>query len=219
MSEMIEISSRARFLAHLASVAAIEGGEMIAPPNEGLLPAECWRAIFVERYDPVAGPALHRLALAVLWGDEPPLVTVGQNPSVAGQIKDNGDMKSDATKTRMIKRARSMGAGGHVMLNLATLVETDSPTFWGSPHLDCSLEAGWRMIEHFAPALSQSAWIMAWGGEKKAIGHGVEYRRRLVEFGITDQRCIGLTADGHPRHPSRLGYADQIVRWPLSVAP
>lgn len=157
---------------------------------------------------------LFRLALMFRWADGPVSVTIGQNPSRAGQMRD-AKMLTDHTKTVSCERARRNGAGAHLMLNLFALVETDSKAFWSSAMQGVSgRNAAQRAMEFFAPRLTGSIWLMAYGGDKRAKAWADYFRGRAHDLGAADQHCLGFTADGSPRHPSRLGYAVRMQKWP-----
>lgn len=124
------------------------------------------------------------------------------NPSIA-----DGD-RDDLTVTKCVRFSKRWGYGELVIVNLyaaiATdpldLLELDDPI---GPENEKALELAVR---------SSSSLVAAWG----ATIHELERRglgwpgRELVAELASRHGCaissLGVTRDGHPRHPSRVGY-------------
>ena len=148
----------------------------------------------------------YRYALARTWDPKGRRVMfVMLNPSKATELSN------DPTVGRCEARARALGFGAFQVTNLFALRETD-------PHL---------MRKHPAPVgpatddslLSGAAWadvtIAAWGV------HGVHQNRHNAVQDLFAQagvplHCLGLTKDGHPRHPLYLSYATPVAPWTRS---
>ena len=147
--------------------------------------------------------ALRRPSLARTWDEAGKRVMfVMLNPSKATEVAN------DPTVGRCEARAKALGFGAFMVTNLFSLRETD-------PH---------KMRRHKAPEgdgtdhalLEGAAWadmtIAAWGV------HGVHRDRHsqvTALFGAAGRplHCLGLTKDGHPRHPLYLPYSAQPVPW------
>lgn len=143
---------------------------------------------------------LHRLRLWRVWDPERPvLVWCLLNPSVADATR------SDLTLAKCVGFAKRNGYGGVILVNLFTLVSTDPDMLVRqlqfANHIDADAHIKWACT---APVLAQVA--VGWGSKPWA-----EARAREVLLYIRSLRrghvlCLGTTKDGHPRHPSRLGY-------------
>lgn len=149
--------------------------------------------------------SLHRVRLWRVWDPHlPVLVWCLLNPSIA-----SGE-RSDLTLAKCIGFAKRNSYGGVILVNLFTLVSTDPDA------LATQLHVGnvWDADEHLkwacsAPVLSRVA--AGWGSKpwaEKRATHVLNYLRSLRRG---DVLCLGKTKDGHPRHPSRLGYDTQLV--------
>ena len=140
-----------------------------------------------------------RYVLTRTWGDGDEAIFIGLNPSTADESKD------DPTIRRCIGFAKRWGCGGLVMLNLfafrATLpvdmYEADDPV---GPDNDQWLESATHR---------RTFVIAAWGN------HG-EYRGRAAEVAgrIRGLRCLGVNANGSPRHPLYVPGDARLVDWP-----
>lgn len=141
------------------------------------------------------------------------LYVVGLNPSTATQEK------SDTTVAKVQVVARQAGYTGFAMLNLYPVRATDFktlPTIADKNAIDSNLAA----IEHLlAQEQTPTIWA-AWGqsilarpyfrSSAKAIANQLAaHNPRWVNFGA-------LTADRHPRHPSRLSYSWSFSEFALT---
>lgn len=132
-----------------------------------------------------------------------PLITIGLNPSTATQEK------ADTTVAKVEQVAVNNGYDGFVMLNLYPVRATDyrklqkkvNPTAYAK-----NLDA----IEAVVKAQSKPVIWAAWGtsvehhqfftdARDELFSRLARYKPNWLHFGE-------LTADGHPRHPSRLSY-------------
>lgn len=129
-----------------------------------------------------------RYALWRRWASSPPAMFVGLNPSTADETQD------DPTIRRCIRFARDWGYGGLVMTNLFAFRSTDPRQLNTAedpigPANDAALVAA---------AASAGVVVAAWGvhGTHNGRAQDVIDRGLLGSFTV-----LGLTADGHPRHP------------------
>lgn len=130
----------------------------------------------------------YRYALERRWSDAQPAVFVMLNPSTADAFAD------DPTIRRCLSFARREGCGGLIVVNLFALRATDPRELYEHPDPVGPSNDGivYEATHQGAPL------IAAWGA------HGTLLRResivaRLLEF--NDVMCLGMTKNGHPRHP------------------
>lgn len=159
------------------------------------------------------GEALHspcgryRYALARTWEPKAaPLVVVGLNPSIADA--ETGD----PTATRIEVRARSLGYGGFVIVNLFAYVSTDPAGLHGLAAVEAGGPVGPRngaVLDHF---MRQGHVLAAWGMYGGLFGRDVEVRAQLRDSNA-EVYVLAVTKDGDPRHPLYLPYGLPLVRW------
>lgn len=148
----------------------------------------------------------YRYALWRMWDPSvPPLMFIGLNPSTASETTN------DPTITRMIHRAMKdafLGRreyGGLLVGNLYSLVSTDPKALADElfPLLEedvtCSYLA--QMIKLAGRVL------VGWGAFPEAAE-----RAPIVLKMVNEPYCLGLTADGHPKHPLYIPYSTPMVR-------
>lgn len=133
-----------------------------------------------------------------------PLLTIGLNPSTATVEK------SDPTVARVDRVASMNGYDGFIMLNLYPVRATnyrDLPSTVNAEAFAKNLDA----IEDVVKAQSKPVIWAAWGTSVKHHPFFEEARdqlySRLSKYKAKWLHFGDLTADGHPRHPSRLNYA------------
>lgn len=134
----------------------------------------------------------YRYDLTRTWGDEPPIIWIGLNPSTADATVD------DATMRRVTAFSKREGAGGFVMLNLFALRSTD-PAGLLSEADPCGPNNLVTVRRHISTAQTV---IAAWGAHKTVS-------RSMVRLHLADDMrqagrtlwCLGKTSDGRPRHP------------------
>jgi hypothetical protein len=70
--------------------------------------------------------------------------------------------------------------------------------------------------ENDAAILEAAAWadavVCAWGTHGAHLGRGPEVEAMLRAAGHR-LTCLGLSKDGHPKHPLYIGYAVRPVAW------
>lgn len=133
---------------------------------------------------------LYRYRLTRIWDERPPLVFVMLNPSRADAETE------DPTMRRCIGFARDLGFGGMTALNLFA---------YRTPH-PAALKAAADPVgpdneAHLERALSGGGTIVAaWGAHGTFGGRARHFLERARRHRTT-LSCLGLTAQGHPRHP------------------
>ncbi len=124
------------------------------------------------------------------------------NPSKATEIQN------DPTVERCERRARALGYGAFQVTNIFAWRETD-------PHLmrkaaDPVGPANDEMI------LKGVAWahdvLAAWGTHGAHLDRGPTVARMLMNAG-KPLLTLGLSKDGHPKHPLYISYAQQPALW------
>ncbi len=125
------------------------------------------------------------------------------NPSTATELAN------DPTVERCERRARALGYGAFRVTNIFAYRATDPrdmracPEPVGGPDNDAAIEAAARWADQV---------VCAWGthGAHLARGAKVEALLRATGQPLT---TLGLSKDGHPKHPLYIGYAVQPTPW------
>lgn len=145
----------------------------------------------------------YRHALTETWDPAGPrLLWIMLNPSTADERRD------DPTVARCGRRARALGFGAMRIVNLFALRATRPPALRRAadpegPMADRAIAEG---------ALWADAILCAWGvhGAHRGRGPAVEARLRAAGHPLL---VLGLTRDGHPRHPLYLRADIAPVPW------
>jgi hypothetical protein len=124
------------------------------------------------------------------------------NPSTATEIQN------DPTVERCERRARALGFGAFRVTNIFAWRDTDPRAMRAAadpvgPEND--------------DAISQSCpWadqiICAWGTHGAHLDRGAQVERLMRATGLPLYH-LGLSKDGHPKHPLYIGYAQQPLLW------
>lgn len=154
----------------------------------------------------------YRYALTRRWDPDWPLVAwVMLNPSTADALAD------DPTIRRVISFSRSWRAGGVLVLNLfawratnpAELATVDDPV---GPLNDQVIAWWWSVDcdETIGPV------VAAWGAHKRLLGRDVRVTD-LLRARHAHLVSLGVTKDGHPRHPLYVRGGTATIDYPPSV--
>lgn len=160
-----------------------------------------------------AGPCVfdkhrkHRYYLRRMWHpDRDTIAFIGLNPSIADEYKN------DRTVSRCIAFAKNWGYGSVIMLNLFSWIATDpaamkkvtDPT--GDP----------ANAAHIQTVCSQVAKqvIACWGHHGTHMDRDTEIVTLLNMSGVAPYN-LGLTKEGHPRHPLYLRGDVEPQEWVL----
>jgi hypothetical protein len=176
----------------------------------------------------------YRYELTRVWSPCLPIgVIVGSNPSSAGAVDD------DQTIRKEMGFARRWGWGGFVKLNLDAIIATDPKTMPSPAESVGSMNnailclrltdaPGLVTVMRFDrsplwPVPPHTTFVAAWGFrpaerymrvvEVMGLLRSVRGLSSLPGSGRVDFLCLGTTADGSPRHTSRLGYSAQLEPW------
>lgn len=137
---------------------------------------------------------VRRYVLVRLWESAPPMTWIMLNPSTADAFAD------DPTIKRCKAFARREGCGGINVVNLfahrathpAALRRAADPV---GPANDQAIEVYAREA-HLV--------VVAWGAGGALNGRAGDVGQRLTAAGV-QLRCLGITKDGHPKHPLARG--------------
>lgn len=147
--------------------------------------------------------ATYRYELRRTWdASKAPLLAVCCNPSRAGSLRD------DSTCRLLYSRASRLGCGGLRLLNAFALRSTD-PSALKAATLAGRSAVGPENDALIASALEEhkhDRLLLAWGGEARLLDRG----RTVAEMAFRlhgRPECLGVTADGEPRHPLRIPHA------------
>jgi hypothetical protein len=145
----------------------------------------------------------YRYLLTRSWNPQGPrALFVMLNPSTATEAQN------DPTVERCERRARAMGYGAFRVTNIFAWRDTDPAALY-------------RAADPVGPdndaAIADSApWadfiLCAWGTHGAHLGRGTQVGHLLHSAG-RPLHVLGLTKDGHPRHPLYIAYAAQPLLW------
>jgi hypothetical protein len=143
----------------------------------------------------------YRYALWRVWNpNKPLLLTIGLNPSIASELKD------DATITRLMSRAYKTGYGGLLMSNLYAFVSTNPNALLNNGN------AVGELTDYYIKEMVKLSEVQlcGWGSFKPVIKRCGEVYKML-----TKPFCLGVNADGQPKHPLYIGYDVPMVKYEL----
>jgi hypothetical protein len=147
------------------------------------------------------GGLRYRYWLDRVWGkDKRMCVFVLLNPSTADALED------DPTTRRCQGYARAWGYGSVSIVNLFALRATKPAALYGQGN-----PVGALNDDHILDrANSANLIVCAWGVHGAYLGRGEAVRRLLSEYPL---HVLGLTKDGHPKHPLNLPLGLQPQLW------
>ena len=145
----------------------------------------------------------YRYSLTRVWAPKGRRVLfVMLNPSTATEVQN------DPTVERCERRARHLGYGAFRVTNIFAWRATDPRDMRAAvdpvgPDNDAVLRQG----ADWADAI-----IAAWGVHGAHLGRGPAVAD-MLRGGRTPLFHLGLSRDGHPRHPLYLAYTQRPLRW------
>jgi len=142
----------------------------------------------------------YRYALWRVWNpSKEMLLCIGLNPSKAGAIIN------DPTVTRMMVRADRGGFGGLFMGNEYGFVSTDPDALLGEGDF-----IGIETDAYLRQMIERSGRTMCgWGSFPAA-----KKRAPAVLALISEPYCLGVNADGQPKHPLYVSYNTPMQKYP-----
>ena len=128
------------------------------------------------------------------------------NPSTADGTKD------DPTIRRCVSFAERWGHGGLVVCNLFALRATDPRELYKADD-PVGPENDWRTL---GQAASVRRIVCAWGVHGRLRGRDEHVLGLIRQAGLRPQH-LGLTKDGHPRHPLYVAGATETADFPEAI--
>jgi hypothetical protein len=166
---------------------------------------------------------LYRYRLSRAWGAERPACFVMLNPSTADATKD------DPTIRRCVGFARAWGCGGLVAVNLFAYRATDPKELFNVYYRRQYAGPGGEVCYHngdpigpenngnIREAVEQCYPVVAaWGVHGVMMQRDVQVRRLFAAVGVP-VACLGLTKEGHPKHPLHCPAAAELVVYPCQA--
>lgn len=146
----------------------------------------------------------YRYLLTRVWDAQgPKALFVMLNPSTATEFQN------DPTVERCERRARALGFGAFRVTNIFAYRATDPKVMRAQPDpVGPENDAAIRdSALHWADRI-----ICAWGTHGAFLSRGPEVAR-LLRATAKPLFTLGLTQDGHPKHPLYIGYDRQPEPW------
>ena len=146
----------------------------------------------------------YRYALTRVWDTAGgTALFVMLNPSTATEVQN------DPTVERCERRARALGFGGFRVTNIFAWRDTDPRAMRRAadpvgPENDAAILDG----AHWADRI-----ICAWGTHGAHLGRGAAVEALLRGTG-RPLHHLGLSKDGHPKHPLYIAYSQHPQAWP-----
>jgi hypothetical protein len=145
----------------------------------------------------------YRYRLTRIWDEEAQhLNIVMLNPSTASELRN------DPTIERCERRTRQLGFGGFTVTNLFAWRATD-PKDLRRAAAPIGGQNDRILKDHAAGA---DAVLAAWGVHGAHLDRHLEVAKILRAAG-TSLFHLGLTKEGHPRHPLYVPYATPLTPW------
>ena len=120
----------------------------------------------------------------------------------------SGKLANDPTIERCERRARQLGYGGFRACNIFALRETDPRKLQRARRPE-----GPDNLDQLSEAVAWADDILcAWGVHGAHLGQGERVCRHL-RARTASLLTLGLTKDGHPRHPLYISYARHPEVW------
>jgi len=151
----------------------------------------------------------YRYLLRRMWDQAlPPYVLGMLNPSTADADVD------DPTITRSVRRAAVLGHGSLVVWNLYAFRATDPMNLRHAPDPVGPENAKWIRTALQECSASQGTAVVGWGGNAVDANAVSAACAIAVQLGINLQ-CLGITKEGHPKHPLYVSYKTSLQPWPF----
>lgn len=141
----------------------------------------------------------YRYGLQRIWGSGPELLYVMLNPSTATEERN------DPTIERCQRRAVQLGFGAMRIANLFAFRATLPKDLRKAK--DPKGPENADLLRRWSGAAEMT--IAGWGTHGALLGQG----QAVAQLLEGDVRHLGLTKDGHPRHPLYVSYATQPEVW------
>ncbi|WIV50627.1 DUF1643 domain-containing protein [Marivivens sp. LCG002] len=150
----------------------------------------------------------YRYSLTRIWEERGArALFVMLNPSTATEVQN------DPTVERCERRARALGFGGFRVTNIFAWRDTDPQKMRaaadpiGPTNDDTIRQSALEWIRD-----SKDQIVCAWGAHGDHLSRGAAVEKILRDTG-KDLYSLGLTKQGHPKHPLYIGYSVQPEIW------
>lgn len=149
----------------------------------------------------------YRYELRRIWNENKPPCVLGMlNPSTADAEMD------DPTITRCLRRAAAGGFGSLIVWNVGAGRAT-SPKVWKQMKDPIGPQNGSHIRRILTECRDRKGLaLVGWGAHASHMGCAETAVSIATEVGVI-LHCLGVTKDGHPKHPLYVGYSAQPVRW------
>jgi len=148
----------------------------------------------------------YRYSLTRIWdANGRKALFVMLNPSTATEIQN------DPTVERCERRARALGFGAFRVTNIFAWRDTD-PRKMRAAAAPIGPDNDWAILDGTAWA---DQVIAAWGTHGAHLMRGPQVEMLLRDTG-KPLHHLGLTKDGHPKHPLYIAYTQQPEEWHAS---
>lgn len=157
--------------------------------------------VYIEKSAAFDDERIYRYLLTRAWGTGPRLLWIMLNPSTADESV------LDPTLRRCLGFAQAWGFDGFEVCNLYALRSTDPRGLWRvadpvGPNNDAVIQAA---------AKHASLVMVGWGGNAKPARER-QVAHLLADVGV-QPLCIGVTAQGQPKHPLYLRADSERFHW------
>lgn len=152
----------------------------------------------------------YRYELERFFGDGPPALFCGLNPSKAGQGITKDD--NDPTVRRWIGFAQRWGCGSILIVNAYGFVETKPAAMFSAAKRGVDI-VGPDNDQHIRAAIDRvrsagGKVVVCWGRNIKP-GRQAEISYVFGDYAM----CLGTNADGSPEHALYIPYERPLVHW------
>jgi len=144
----------------------------------------------------------YRYSLTRVWAPGNKALFIMLNPSTATEVQN------DPTVERCERRARALGFGAFRVTNIFAWRDTDPRKMRAAqdpvgPENDAAILSGTNWADQI---------ICAWGTHGAHLNRGAAVHD-LLRTTNRELHHLGLTKDGHPKHPLYIAYTQQPERW------
>lgn len=149
----------------------------------------------------------YRYTLEIIWdASRQKLVIIMLNPSTADEIRN------DPTVERMERRARMLGFGGVIVLNLFAFRATDPRDM--KRQQDPVGDMNDQFIrQHLEAALASGGTVfVGWGAHGTYAGRAGQVAAMMASIGVSPV-CLAVTNSGQPVHPLYQPYEAPFRPW------
>lgn len=150
----------------------------------------------------------YRFSLSIVWDiSQPKLVACLLNPSTADHLEN------DPTIERVCRRARMLGLGGVVILNLFAWRDTKPENMKRAAEPVGAVVNDNMILETFRQAAA-SGWtvLFGWGNHGSYRGRDREVLALAQQVDLQPQ-CLKVSATGQPWHPLYCAYEWPLIPW------